>query len=208
MTEQIPELAWYPTALKVGPQGTVATYNFMQTVFKEQDCFHYAEFGFYQGATIKNVRQLFPNAIIHAFDFEDKVAVLKQELIGFNYFYGNSQRYNDSYNWSLMKIIEQRGVVPFFDYVFLDGAHTVAVDALTFFLCDKLLKVGGYMDFDDYGWSIKGSSLDPEKVPEIALQYTDEQIKCRQVAMIVDLLVKTDCCYEEVIPNKVYRKIA
>lgn len=208
MNEDQSEKNWYPGNLMVGPEGTASTYNFMQTVFSHDQCFNYGEFGFYQGATIKNVRRIFPNAIIHAFDFEDKTTKLSAELDGFNFFYPNSQRYNDSYNWSLMKIIESRGVSPFFDYVFLDGAHTVAIDALTFFLCDKLLKVGGYVDFDDYHWSLKGSSLDPSKVPEISLQYTDEQIKCKQVAMIVDLLVKTDNRYQEIIPNKVYQKIA
>ena len=208
MLDNEPPLDWYPKVLRVGSQGTSSTYNFMQTIYKSQDCFHYGEFGFYEGSTIKNVRKLFPNAIIHSFDFEDKVLALKETLAGFNYYYTNTQRYNDSYNWSLMKIIENRGVTPFFDYVFLDGAHTVAIDALTFFLCDKLLKIGGYIDFDDYSWSIKGSSLDPKKVPEIAQQYTDEQISSKQVAMIVDLLVKTDDRYEEVVSNKVFKKIA
>jgi hypothetical protein len=42
----------------------------------------------------------------------------------------------------------------FHDYVFLDGAHTFAIDALTFFLTDRLLKIGGHFDFDDYSWKL------------------------------------------------------
>ena len=72
----------------------------------------------------------------------------------------------------------------------------------------KLLKVGGYIDFDDYDWTLKDSSLDPSKVPEIAQQYTEEQISSKQVKMIVDLLVKSDKRYHEVLPYKVFKKIA
>ena len=39
---------------------------------------------------------------------------------------------------------------PIFDYVFIDGAHTWMLDALAFLLVDRLLRVGGYVDFDDY----------------------------------------------------------
>lgn len=63
------------------------------------------------------------------------------------------------------------------------------------------------MDFDDYTWRLRGSSLDPSKVPEIYLQYTDEQIDSYQVKTIVDTLVKKDLRYEEVVKNKIYRKI-
>jgi hypothetical protein len=45
-------------------------------------------------------------------------------------------------------------------------------------------------------------------VPEIAEQYTDEQIDAFQVKMIVDLLVRPDPRYAEVVPNKVFRKTA
>ena len=122
--------------------------------------------------------------------------------------YGNSQRFNDSYNWALMQLIAAQRGRPLFDYCFLDGAHTVAVDALNFFLADRLLHVGGWMDFDDYTWRLRGSSLDPDKVPAIAAQYTDEQIDAQQVKMIVDHLVRPDRRYEEVLRNKVFRKLA
>lgn len=78
-------------------------------------------------------------------------------------------KFNDSYNWNLIKLFKSSGFQPIFDYCFLDGAHTFAIDALSFFLVDKLLKVGGYVDFDDYGWRLRNSSLDPEKIPEISM---------------------------------------
>ena len=95
-----------------------------------------------------------------------------------------------------------------FDYCFLDGAHTFAIDALNFFLCDKLTRIGGFIDFDDYGWKIRGSSLDPIKVPAIKEQYTDEQIDSQQVALIIETLVKTDKRYKEIASNKIYQKLA
>ena len=51
-------------------------------------------------------------------------------------------------------------------------------------------------------------SLDPLKVPAIALQYTDEQIDARQVTMIVDQLVRRDPRYREVVANKVFQKLS
>lgn len=68
----------------------------------------------------------------------------------------------------------------------------MTVDALNFFLADRLLQVGGWMDFDDYSWRLRGASLDPDKVPAISAQHTDEQIDARQVKMIVGELVRRD----------------
>lgn len=121
--------------------------------------------------------------------------------------HGNTHKTLDCYNWSLMKLLQQHDQ-PIFDYVFLDGAHTWNVDALTFFLADRLLKTGGHLDFDDYDWSIGSSpSLNPKVYPRTRKLYTEEQIAERQVKLIVDLLVKTNPRYVEVIPNKIYRKI-
>lgn len=201
---------WYPSKVRVGSAGTRGTYKFMETVFKPEQRFEYAEFGFYRADTALNVCERFPNAVIHLFDFHENVEQAKIKLEKFSdrvFYYGNTQKYNDSYNWNLVQLIIKRKAMPCFDYCFIDGAHTVAIDALTFFLCDRLTKTGGFIDFDDYSWSLRGSSLDPSKIPAIADQYTDEQIDSKQVAMIVDGLVKTDPRYKEVVSNKIYQKI-
>jgi len=202
---------WYPERLVVGPDGTTATYKFMQSVFQQNQHFSYAEFGIYKADTARNICELFPNAILHLFDFTIAIREAQGKLRKYPnrmFFYENTQKYNDSYNWSLMKLIKEQNGNPVFDYCFLDGAHTVAIDALNFFLCDRLLRVGGYMDFDDYGWRLRGSSLDPAKVPQIADQYTDEQIDAYQVKMIVDDLVRRDARYKEIKQGKVFQKIA
>jgi hypothetical protein len=202
---------WYPKQVLVGPEGTPGTYEFMKSAFHPDQHFHYSEFGVYRADTARNVCDLFANAALHLFDFDDAIETARSKLAPYKnrvFFYGNTQKYNDSYNWSLMKLIKAQNGIPLFDYCFLDGAHTVAIDALTYFLCDRLLKVGGYMDFDDYRWRLRGSSLDPAKVPQIADQYTEEQIDSYQVALIVDELVRRDARYKEVINEKVFQKVA
>ena len=204
------EKEWYPRKLRVGADGTAGTYEFLQSAYTPDTPFTYAEFGIYQAATARHVCELFPAATLYLFDFQKNIDQARKTLSGFPNeikYFANSERFNDSYNWSLGKLVEQHPTDPIFDYCFLDGAHTFAVDALNYYLCDRLLKVGGYMDFDDYHWKLRGSSLDPLKVPEILLQYTEEQIDARQVKMIVDVLVRPDPRYQECVKNKVFRKI-
>jgi hypothetical protein len=96
---------------------------------------------------------------------------------------------------------------PIYDYVYLDGAHTWDVDGLAFFLLDRLLKPGGYMDFDDYGWSM---ALSPTQNPGVNPRnidlFTDEQIRTSHITLIVELLVKRDRRYKEIVRNKIFRK--
>lgn len=47
-----------------------------------------------------------------------------------------------SYNWRLMKLIEENKK-PIFDFCYIDGAHDWYNDGFAFFLVDKLLKPGG-----------------------------------------------------------------
>jgi len=205
------ESNWYPKNLMVREEGNQRTIDFLTSVYSKSKSFRYAEFGFYLGATAKRVHKLFPKSELHLFDYYSAIQKFKDDNVDDldrYFFYGNTQRYNDSYNWNLMKLIDHNSNDTIFDYCYLDGAHTVAIDALNYFLVDKLLNTGGYIEFDDYYWSLRGSSLDPLQVPETAIQYTDEQIDSKQVKMIVDILVKTDQRYEEVVENRIYKKIS
>lgn len=202
---------WYPHTVRVGPEGTPGTYNFLKGCYSPQAHFSYAELGIYRADTAERVCQLFPNATLYLFDFEEAISEARQKLEAYPnrvFYFANSQRYNDSYNWALVNLIKSNARRPIFDYVFLDGAHTFAIDGLSFFLCDLLLCPGGYLDFDDYNWRLRGSSLDPENIPAIADQYTDEQIDEYQVRLIVDELVRSNINYTEVVENKVFRKLA
>jgi len=173
----------------------------------------YAEVGVYLGATAAAVADVLGGeGQIHLFDFEDRVGPLAERLRARGHenvvAHPNSRRALDSYNWSLMKLLRE-GRGESFDYVFLDGAHTWAHDALAFLLVDRLLAPGGHVDFDDYTWTLARSpSMNPEAFPPTRKLYTDEQIAEPQVALVVDLLVRGDPRYEEVVPDKVFRKVA
>jgi hypothetical protein len=50
--------------------------------------------------------------------------------------------------------------------------------------------------------------MNPSVLPITAELHAQEQIDAQQVALVVDLLVGRDGRYKEVVPHKVYRKIA
>lgn len=170
-----------------------------------------AEIGIGEGATSEAILAwLRGEGALHLFDFEEPLSRVTDRLRGkglTNFVvHANSHRRLDSYNWSLMKLLRD-SPAPVFDYVYLDGAHTWAIDALAFTLVDMLLKPGGYVDFDDYHWTIDRSpTVNPRVHPRVRDLYTDEQMQTPQVALIVDLLVRRPGRYEEVVPNKIFRK--
>jgi predicted O-methyltransferase YrrM len=171
-----------------------------------------AEIGIYRGHTSREIVKHLPDGgQLHLYDFDDTVRTVADQLAADGYGdrvvrHGNSSKTLDSYNWSLMRTLEQHPQ-PIYDYVFIDGAHTWHHDALAFLLVDRLLKPGGHVDFDDYGWTLRGSpSLNPEAFPKTADWYTDEQIDTKQVELVVELLVRRDRRYVEVVRDKVFQK--
>ena len=176
------------------------------------NCQIIAEIGIYNGYTSEGfARFLNGRGELHLFDYEFKVSAVLRKLneAGYKNVRGfpNSSKTLDSYNWSLMKVL-QESRDPIYDYVFIDGAHTWNLDALAFLLTDRLLKVGGYIDFDDYSWSLRKSPyLNPLAYPDTASQYTEEQIDTEHVRLILDLLIRRDSRYEEIVKNRIFRKI-
>ncbi len=172
-----------------------------------------AEIGVDSGRTsLQLARYLNNEGFLYLFDYEDKVnvAVSRLRAAGYQNVFGqpNSPKKLDSYNWSLMKLL-QANRVPIFDYIYIDGAHTWFHDALAFFLCDKLLHIGGVIDFDDYDWCHAISpTVNPSVAHWIADDFTNEQIESRQIAMVIDILVKRDPRYVPVVENRIYRKTA
>jgi predicted O-methyltransferase YrrM len=197
----------YPeTGLKVDGPNRITVEFFAST-----GCRRYAELGVYRGDTVLGVAEVLRgDGELHLFDYEDRVADVAARLRADGHDnvveHPNTRRLMDSYNWSLMRVLAEHAA-PVFDYVYLDGAHTWAHDALAFLLVDRLLVPGGYLDFDDYAWTLRHSpSMNPAAFPDVERLYTDEQIDARQVALVVDLLVRLDGRYEEVVPDKVFRK--
>jgi Methyltransferase domain len=181
-------------------------------LIQETKSLQVAEIGILDGDTSERILSILPkDGTLHPFDYEPHVSKVLARVHDRGYTnvlgYTNSYKPKDSYNWSLMRLIEKHSA-PIFDYVYLDGAHTWHVDALCFFLVDRLLKVGGYFDFDDYGWSMeKSPTMNPQIRPQTAMDYTEEQIRERHIALVIDLLVKRDRRYIEIITNKAFRKI-
>jgi predicted O-methyltransferase YrrM len=179
--------------------------------FARSGCRRYAEIGIYKGYTATRIAEVLDgDGELHLFDYADRVADVAAALRGAGHrnvvAHPNSRRLMDSYNWSLMKVLAEHEE-PVFDYIFLDGAHTWAHDALAFALADRLLMPGGYLDFDDYRWTLRASpSMNPDAFPDIERLYSDEQIAARQVALVIDLLVRRDSRYEEIVEDKIFRK--
>ena len=198
----------YPRFTAVGSANEVTV-----SCIRDFKCNSVAEIGIYEGYTsVEIAKHLNRIGELHLFDFEDKVSRVRQkiEAAGFS----NVKTFGSSYKIaSLLQLAsreagQQDTNSPIYDYVFIDGAHTFAIDALTFFLSDRLLKIGGYLDFDDYEWTLAGSSsLRPEVFPLTRKLYTREQINCRQVKMIVDALVRKSGRYKEVLSGKVFQKL-
>jgi predicted O-methyltransferase YrrM len=175
------------------------------------ECRDIAEIGCEWGSTsIELATWLDNRGTLHLFDYAERVEAVRDRLNAQGYrnvvAHGNSHRTLDSYNWSLMKLLQEHAT-PIFDYVYLDGAHTWAHDALALLLVDRLLRPGGYLDFDDYHWSYgKSPTVNPAKWPQARVLFTDEQIDAEQVKLIVELLVRRDPRYEELVPDKIFRK--
>jgi len=172
----------------------------------------YAEFGVSLGATTLKIAKILPaNSKIYLFDFHEIVNNVKNKLLKIGYrnihAIGNSYKLRDSYNWSLMNLIEKHEK-PIFDYVFLDGMHTWETDGFAFFLIDKLLKTGGYIDFDDYNWTLfRSPTLSPKVFPFMAELYTVKQMKTKSIKKIIELLVRKNKNYIEIVKNKIFQKI-
>ncbi len=168
-----------------------------------------AEIGVGVGATTLELARLLNNkGELHLYDFEENVEELRRDLnsLGFSNIktFGNSRTHWDSYHWSLAKLL-RAGVSEIYDYIYLDGAHTLLHDGLAFFMSDRLLKTGAIIDFDDYSWRFADSLRMRETRHEFM---TQEQIDTYQIKIVVDLFVKSSIRYMEVIADKVYRKLS
>ena len=99
----------------------------------------------------------------------------------------------NSYNWYLKKKIEMQTVAgicqPVFDFAFIDGAKNWTIDGFAFFLVDKLLKEGGTILFDDYGWSY--SEHDEKHITDgiSHREMSEDQLRSPNIKLVFELLV-------------------
>ncbi len=85
-----------------------------------------------------------------------------------------------SYNWFLNKEIENNSdssynCKPIYDLIFIDGPKDWTIDGFAFFLSDKLLKINGWIVFDDYMWS------DYEKIDQKVPDYNPNKFDYDQI---------------------------
>ena len=60
------------------------------------------------------------------------------------------------------------------------------------------IKIGGIIIFDDVRWSIESSpTCNPKKNPNVAKQFTQEQIEACQVEYVVDCFMRSDTRFLE-----------
>src|SRR3989344_2249807 len=155
----------------------------------------YAEIGCNYGNTAFLVAQALPiGGEMFLFDYPEYIDKAKEKLRKIAKekklkvkFYSNSRKSKDSYCWNLLELIKKRNKI--FDYVYLDGSHDFTIDALAFFLIDRLLKTGGYIDFDDYNWTFSKSPVNNPKVnPKILEKYTEYQLNNSHIKNLLSFL--------------------
>jgi len=167
-----------------------------------------AEIGVGVGATTQAIAKVMNGrGELHIFDFQDSVDELKTDLNRLGYLnifaHGNTRRYWDSYHWSLAKMLDATRH-PIFDYAYLDGSHLLLHDLPAFVILDKLVKLGGFIEFDDYEWKFENSTW----MKNIRHQYiTDEHAAVPNVKMLVDIFVKDNPRYLMVTNNRLFQRI-
>lgn len=183
-----------------------------------------AEIGVGMGATTYNIAKILDkDDKIYLFDFNESVQQIKEMLCreGYKNIYGFGCSYKklDSYCWNLLYLLKE-SEHELFDYVFIDGAHNFPTDGLAFFLIDMLTKKNGFVEFDDYHWTIEGHikanklkyNLNNDDSFNSFMRrslesFTDEQLSTKQVALIVDIILKKTHRYREIMPQRLYQKI-
>jgi predicted O-methyltransferase YrrM len=177
------------------PFMTLAQAETITQLIAEQQVEHILELGFrhgvstcYMAATLaeQGRGQITTIDLVKARDHDPNIETLLERL-------GLRERVTvfyepTSYTWRLMKFLDA-DPQPRFDLCYLDGAHNWFVDALAFFLVDRLLKPGGWIIFDDLDWSF-ATAPSLKDTPHVQAMPEDERTT-PHIRKIYELLVKT-----------------
>lgn len=183
-----------------------------------------AAIGIGMGATtLALCRTLDHHGEIWLFDVEDRLEELGADLraAGFENFKlcGASRRTHDSYSWTLALLLRRQRALQrdgIFDFIYLDGTHLHQHDTLAAVCAKDLLKVGGTLLMEAYGWTIARSpGLRQALHSSIRRQYSETQIELSHVEMICSLLLDGDARFARIPAQhagreqrRAYRKIA
>lgn len=105
------------------------------------------------------------------------------------------QRETTSYTWFLKKkIVDQTKnniCSPLFDFCFLDGAKNWTIDSSAFFLVDKLLKLEGWIVFDDLQWTYESKLQEGKRKSDgvYMLDMGKDELQQPHIELIFQLLV-------------------
>jgi hypothetical protein len=100
-----------------------------------------------------------------------------------------------SYTWFLRRMVEKHsgsnGCDPAFDFCFVDGAKHWTVDGLAFFLVDKLLSQGGWILFDDLGYTFRSMQAEGYTVVDFinTVEMSDEELDTPHIDSVFRFLV-------------------
>lgn len=225
----LPDTVYYKDWKNRIIEPNVATLSFIEQLYanRDKDSLCIGEIGIGVGATSYHIAKFLDNkGAFHLFDYLESTVHIKRLLTmeGFTNIHAHGATFKklDSYNWNLLGLLQKESA-PIFDYVFLDGAHTFPVDGLAFFLVDLLLKPGGCIDFDDYHWTLSShiagskeeyakedaADKDHGSFMQWSLEaFTPQQLNMKQVGLVVEFLAKRTGRYKELVPEKLYMKMA
>jgi predicted O-methyltransferase YrrM len=134
----------------------------------------FLEIGSFEGRTTSWIMETFPSSTITCVDTwegsEEHEQKLKDGL--YDRFISNTQKFGD-------RLTIKRGFSgvmlrafpcePIFNLVYVDGSH-YSRDALEdAILSWRLLEPGGIMIFDDYTWTMEGTTIDSIKNPRVGI---------------------------------------
>lgn len=158
-----------------------------------------AELGTYEGHTALELLRL-PIGSLHLFDFDTRLDALKARIDPQEtrvHYYPNTHEVYESYAQTLFAMLKAGDPLRF-DFVYLDGAHTFAIDGLAFFMVDLFLKPGGLLFFDDLHWTIERSpTMAPDVFEPCTLLYSPRQRAEHAIGDIV----------EYILPHYGYRRL-
>lgn len=108
-----------------------------------------------------------------------------------------------SYTWFLHRMVKEQsgkhGCEPVYDFCFIDGAKHWTVDGLAFFLVDKLLRKGGWVLFDDLGYTFRSMQTAGYKMVDFinTTEMCDEEIDTAHIDSVFRYLVMQHPNYGE-----------
>jgi len=122
---------------------------------------------------------------------------------GFNRF-AEVVRMQTGYTWFLHDEIRRQTsgnqCTPKYDLCIIDGPKNWTIDGCAFFLVDKLLKPGGWVIFDDYGWTYAGAGASRDATDGITHRILSEDERATaQIREVFELLVMPHANYSNFV---------